>query len=94
MDKVYELRVKSNKLEGETTENTSSTILVKAQMPPLVYNRSTMLLGYTSKDEEGPDGWHYEFVSSLGTEGLVKQHKDKIGSDVLGYTHLNMIMWR
>lgn len=49
MDKVYELRVKSNKLEGQTTETTSSTILVKAKMPPLVSNRSTMLLGYTQK---------------------------------------------
>ena len=95
MDKVYEMRIKSNKLEGETTETTSSTILVKAKMPPMVWNRSTMLLGYTKKaDEAGPDSWNYEFVSSLGTEAFVRKYKKEIGGDVLGFTHLNMIMWR
>lgn len=41
-----------------------------------------------------PDSWNYEFVSSLGSESFVRAYKKEIGGDVLGYTHLNMIMWR
>lgn len=62
-------------------------------MPFMLSNRSTPLLSYTVK-EEGPNGWHYEFASSLGTESLVKKHRHKIGSDVVAHTYLSMIMWR
>ena len=51
------------------------------------------MLAYTFK-EEGLNGWHYEFASSLGTEALVKAHKESIGSDVVAHTYLSMIMWR
>ena len=51
------------------------------------------MLVYTSKDEGG-NPWHYERVSSLKTEFIVKNHADLIGSDVVSWAYINMIMWR
>ena len=82
MKAFYEGRVDVTVLGGETTETTSKAFLTHCKMPLMVSNRSMILLGYTAK-EEGPNGWHYEFSSSLGTESLIKKHKDKIGSDVV-----------
>ena len=103
MDVVYGPRISSKKLEGETTETTSSTVLLKVKMPPMVWdrstmqptvwNRSTMLLCYTKKADY-TDSWNYEFASSLGTDAFVRKYKEEIGGDVLSHTHLNMIMWR
>ena len=62
-------------------------------MPYPMSNRSSPMLVYTSKDEGG-NPWHYERVSSLKTEFIVKNHADLIGSDVVSWAYINMIMWR
>ena len=82
MKEFYENRVTVEVLGGATTETTSKQFYTHVKMPLMVSNRSMVLLGYTAK-EEGPNGWHYEFSSSLWTEALIKKHQDKIGSDVV-----------
>jgi len=96
MDELYGSKLKSEKLEGDLTTETSSALwLMKTKMPALISNRSMLVFSYTKQaDEEDIDGWRYEFGSSLGTEPFVDKYKTEIGNDVLGYTHLNMIMWR
>ena len=93
IEKMYQGRLTMIKLVGQTTETTSALILLKVKMPALLSNRSSPTLTYTAKDE-GDNGWHYEFASSLGTKSLVKKYKDEIGSDVVAYNYLSMLMWR
>ena len=93
IDALYQNKVTTVLLDGETTLTSSSLFQGKAKMPTLISNRSTIFFGYEVK-EDVPNGWHYVFGSSQGTEALAEQHKDKIGSDVLAYMHINMVMFR
>ena len=50
MEDLYEGGVKIEKLGGETTETSSSQVLMKIKMPILISNRSSPVACYTHKD--------------------------------------------
>ena len=93
IDALYQGKITNEILEGETTPTTAALMHGRATMPLLISNRSNIAYGY-EVIEDGPNGWHFFIGSSLGTEALAEKHKDKIGSDVLAYLHLNLVMWK